>query len=56
MDWLKKKKHKTLKGVESDRSLKKKEKVILRGIHKRNGSFAPGPSETDYRLLQKCYG
>ena len=55
VNWLKKKKHRTLEGVESDHFLKKKEKEVLRGIHKRNGSFALSPSKTDYQLLQKCY-
>ena len=49
-------KHETLEGVESDKSLEEKHKVIPRGIHRRSNTHADRPSEKDLNFIQQLYG
>lgn len=54
--WLKKKEHRDLKKVESDKKLTDDKKKILRAIHKRNNSYVLTPSAKDLEFLQEHYG
>ena len=57
MTWLEDKNHWKLEGVKGDKNLFPKEKEVLEGIHKRNKSFkVDGPSITDMKFVQECYG
>lgn len=55
MEWLKDEKYRTLEGVEDDTRLTEHQKIVLKGINKRNHSFVPCPSATDLHFLEQCY-
>ena len=56
MNWLKHDKHKTEEGVDGDKLLTPEERVILKGIHRRNNSFVDRPSKKDMDFLKGYYG